>query len=48
VQRIALHKVELKVQMCCKKCAEIVDEEIRYLGGKYSPHLITYWFRCSV
>jgi copper chaperone CopZ len=33
--RIGIHKVELKVQMCCKKCAEIVTEEIRYLGGVF-------------
>ncbi|XP_024374914.1 uncharacterized protein [Physcomitrium patens] len=34
--RIALHKVELKVHMCCPKCAEIVAEEIRYLGGVFN------------
>ena len=30
-----MHKVELKVYMCCPKCAEIVTEEIKYLGGKH-------------
>lgn len=34
--RIAMQKVELKVNMCCAKCAEIVDEKIRYLGGVFN------------
>ncbi|KAG0606854.1 hypothetical protein M758_9G173400 [Ceratodon purpureus] len=35
VHRIAMHKVELKVHMCCYKCAEVLAENIMYLGGVF-------------
>lgn len=34
MQRIQLRTLELKVHMCCNKCAEIVTENIREVEGK--------------
>lgn len=34
MQRIPLRTLELKVYMCCNKCAEIVTENIREVEGK--------------
>lgn len=33
---VGLKKIDLKVEMCCMKCAEIVSEEIREVPGELS------------
>ena len=38
LQRIGLKKIVLKVTMCCPKCAEIVAEGIKEVGGKCSSY----------
>jgi hypothetical protein len=42
LQRIGLKKIVLKVAMCCPKCAEIVAEAIKEVGGKWQQlHTVT-------
>jgi hypothetical protein len=37
-----LKKIVLKVAMCCPKCAEIVAEAIKEVGGKWQQlHTVT-------
>lgn len=36
MQMVGLKKIDLKVEMCCMKCAEIVSEEIREVAGEFS------------
>jgi copper chaperone CopZ len=42
MQMVGLKKIDLKVDMCCMKCAEIVSEEIREVPGEFTRFVSDY------